>query len=62
MTESPILSCCVSHELKAAVEEISARRRWSRSQTMAWLLDRAVTQLDLEEAERRPREVRVTTG
>lgn len=57
---SPILSCCVSHELKAAIEELSAERRWSKSQTMAWLLGRAITQLDLELAQARPREVRVT--
>lgn len=60
MSDAPIMSCCVTHELKAAIEELAAERRWSKSATMTWLLGRAVTQLDLERAQARPREVRIT--
>lgn len=48
MAESPILSCCVSPEVKAAVEALAAERSWSKSHAAAWLLERALDQLDEE--------------
>jgi len=57
MSESPILSCCVSSDLKAAIEDIAFERQWTRSQTMKWLLERSIAQLDDELTELRPREV-----
>jgi predicted transcriptional regulator len=52
MAESPIISCCVPAEVKSRVEQLAARRRWTRSQTTAWLIEMALNELDrrLEEA------------
>lgn len=57
MSESPILSCCVTSELKAAIEDIAFEHHWTRSQTMKWLLERAIAHLDDEREQLRPREV-----
>jgi hypothetical protein len=47
----------VSSDLKAAIEDIAFERQWTRSQTMKWLLERSIAQLDDELTELRPREV-----
>lgn len=59
MAESPIISCCVDQAVKAAVEELAAERRWTRSATAAWLIERALDDLDRQREASRMVEVRV---
>jgi len=51
MSDSPIISACVTPEIKSEIEKIAADRGWSKSQVVARLLAKALRDLNEQATE-----------